>query len=1028
VELDASSPGGLCPACLMAGGLESQVTIRIGNEVPRPGPTPAQAGLEDDRFGPYRILRRIGEGGMGSIYLAEQSQPIQRQVALKVIKLGMDTRQVVARFESERQALALMDHPNIAHVYEAGTSERGRPYFVMEYVDGVAITQYCDQHLLNTRERLELFGPVCLALQHAHQKGIIHRDIKPSNVLVTEQDGKPFPKVIDFGIAKATDQRQAEYSAFTLLGNFAGTPEYMSPEQADLSSQDIDTTTDVYSLGVLLYELLVGALPFEGRFLREAGMAELLRIIREEDAPTPSDKLTKLGDTAAEVARCRRTDPATLRRQLAGDLNWIVMKALEKDRRRRYASVSELAADVRRHLEDHPVLASPPSRLYRARKFVRRHKVSVSAGLLVALSLVAGLIAVGWEARVAEVRRRDAEGQRARADGEAAQARMERSRAEELAREANAQRNQAEAHRQEAEAQRRDAEELFGGVRDLANSMIFDVADQIAELHGATAARETLVRKAVTYLDRLSKDPRATPELRKELAHAYLKIGDLQGLGVHPNLGDRTGAFQSYARSVALLEPLVKVRPQDPVLLHLLIEAYRRRGLLQEQEADAETDYARSIAMAEARLAAEPKSQEARHDLASSLAWLTARGIYQATVSERDILRARALFEELVKEGAKDPDIRRELAWQYQNLGNLYMNRDPQRSLNSLSTAIEQFASLAREYPANALYGREHAAALINASRVLQALNRTEEAVEYCKRAVALQQQVVDGDARNVSFRLDLVQFQLNLVFFLSNAGNRQEAMDTLKQALAEREQLVAEQPANPEFRYQRASLNERVGFTAGQMGDPKTALDHWRKAEAELEELVRQHSDRLTYGSLLARLHLHLGRSVEGDGTAGLTGCMSQEYDCSLDLAARYNGQPSTYIKSKDGVKTTGFGYMSQYFSATLYIGKRIRLSANLKSESVKEWGGLWMRVDDDNHPRNGRPSIVAFDNMHDGLKDRSIKGTTGWQNYSVVLDVPESATEIYIGFLLSGPGALWANGIRVEVVGSDVSMTGRL
>ncbi len=339
----------------------------------------------------YRVLQKVGEGGMGEVYEAEQRKPIRRKVALKVIKLGMDTKEIVARFESERQALALMDHAGIARVFDAGITERGQPFFAMEYVKGVPITDYCDRHCLPTRARLELFRQVCDGVQHAHQKGIIHRDIKPSNVLVAVQGEKPIPKIIDFGLAKATAQRLTERTLFTEHGQLIGTPEYMSPEQADFTGLDVDTRTDVYSLGLLLYELLVGALPFDSKELREGGLDVIRRKIREEQPARPSTRVTRLKDQSSTVAEKRGTDPAALSKRLRGDLDWIVMKALEKDRTRRYASASDFAADIERHLVHQPVQASPPSTVYRFRKFVARHKTGVAAGALVLAALILGI-------------------------------------------------------------------------------------------------------------------------------------------------------------------------------------------------------------------------------------------------------------------------------------------------------------------------------------------------------------------------------------------------------------------------------------------------------------------------------------------------------------------------------------------------------------------------------------------------------------------------------------------------------------
>jgi WD40 repeat protein/serine/threonine protein kinase len=338
------------------------------------------------QIGPYKLLQQIGEGGMGTVYMAEQSHPVQRKVALKVIKPGMDSRQIIARFEAERQALALMDHVNIARVLDAGTTNSGRPYFVMDLIQGVPINAYCDESRLTPRERLELFIPVCQAIQHAHQKGIIHRDIKPSNVMVTHYDGRPVPKVIDFGVAKAIEQKLTERTLFTQYGTLVGTLEYTSPEQAELSALGVDTRSDIYSLGVLLYELLTGTTPLKRQRVREAGYGEILRMIREEEPPKPSTRLSDSGEALASISAQRQMEPAKLTKLVRGELDWIVMKCLEKDRNRRYETVNSLAADVQRYLNDEPVQACPPSAWYRFRKFARRNKAMLATAAVVGLS------------------------------------------------------------------------------------------------------------------------------------------------------------------------------------------------------------------------------------------------------------------------------------------------------------------------------------------------------------------------------------------------------------------------------------------------------------------------------------------------------------------------------------------------------------------------------------------------------------------------------------------------------------------
>jgi WD40 repeat protein/serine/threonine protein kinase len=346
-------------------------------------------------IGPYKLLQLIGEGGMGTVWKAQQHEPVKRVVALKLIKAGLDSKQVIARFEAERQALALMDHANIARVLDGGTTNGGRPYFVMDLVKGVPITRYCDEQHLTPRQRLELFIPVCQAVQHAHQKGIIHRDLKPSNVLVALYDGKPVPKIIDFGVAKAAGQSLTEKTLATDFGSIVGTLEYMSPEQAEINQLDIDTRSDIYSLGVLLYELLTGTTPFSRKELEEAGMLEMLRVIREQDPAKPSTKLST-AEGLPTLAANRGTEPAKLTRLVRGELDWIVMKALEKDRNRRYETASGLAEDLQRYLADEPVMACRPSLGYRLRKFLRRNKAPVLAAGLVALALLCGGIGVAF--------------------------------------------------------------------------------------------------------------------------------------------------------------------------------------------------------------------------------------------------------------------------------------------------------------------------------------------------------------------------------------------------------------------------------------------------------------------------------------------------------------------------------------------------------------------------------------------------------------------------------------------------------
>jgi eukaryotic-like serine/threonine-protein kinase len=480
------------------------------------------------RIGPYKLLQQIGEGGMGTVFMAEQLQPVQRKVALKILKPGMDSRQVIARFEAERQALALMDHPHIAKVFDAGTTSTGRPYFVMELVKGVPITKYCDQRHLTPRRRLELFVPVCQAVQHAHQKGIIHRDLKPSNVLVALYDGQPVPKIIDFGVAKATGPKLTERTLFTEFGAIIGTLEYMSPEQAELNQLDIDTRSDIYSLGVLLYELLTGTTPLERRKLKESSLLEALRQIREEEPPKPSTRLDTTLDLPL-IAANRGHEPKKLCGLVRGEIDWIVMKALDKDRNRRYQTASGLARDIQRYLSDEPVEACPPSFGYTLRKLAWRHKAPLATAVVLVVGLLLSTVLV-WQQRQEALLQRDL-----------------------------------------AQEQRQQSESNFRKARQAVDDS-FTLLSESTLLNHPTPEplRKKLLQSAVRYYEDFVHEHGDDPALQAELVAACFRITNM----IYA-LGAEEDWLTPFEKGVAVMEDLMRKQPDLEALRPLQAGIFR---------------------------------------------------------------------------------------------------------------------------------------------------------------------------------------------------------------------------------------------------------------------------------------------------------------------------------------------------------------------------------------------------------------------------------------------------------------------
>jgi serine/threonine protein kinase/tetratricopeptide (TPR) repeat protein len=731
------------------------------------------------RIGAYKLLQLIGEGGFGRVYMAEQEYPVRRKVALKIIKLGMDTRQVIARFEAERQALALMDHANIATVLDAGATETGRPYFVMELVKGISITKYCDESRLTTRARLELFVQVCHAVQHAHQKGVIHRDIKPSNVLVTLHDSRPVPKIIDFGIAKATSQRLTDKTLFTEFRQFIGTPEYMSPDQAEISGLDVDTRTDIYSLGVLLYELLTGSTPFESKSLRSAGFDEIKRIIREVEPPMPSTRLQTLSGSEAgsTVASLRQTEPAHLSRMVKGDLDWIVMKALEKDRTRRYQTAAELAQDVDRHLGDQPVLAGPPGVLYKARKFVVRNRVGVAAMSVVLLALLGGLsvATIGYlqavEAQRELARERDA-------------ANVARGEAEAARRNEQTLRRQAEASAARALTEARRAAAASEFLSEMLSAL------DPRQARGRTVTVRYLLDEATERLAEgaLAEQPDVEASVRMTLGRTY------EALGLYDAAQEQIDA------AVALCVELHGEKSPEALAAESgLADLLRRRGELDAAEARYR------IVLAAQREVLGPHHRDTLSTQIGLGATLWRRG--DSTAAEETLRPTLTLLERV--RGTDDPETLRcavDLARALLGLGKL---GESERLLRS--ALLRQQDSLGSLHPYT-LQGMNHLG--LN----LERQGRLPEAERLFNEAFELDCQVLGRE------HPDTLIVRRNLVRVLRRQDRRAALRPYIEEDLRRATARVAERPDDPSALHACAALLLEVEFD--DLRDPQRALE----------------------------------------------------------------------------------------------------------------------------------------------------------------------------------------------------------
>jgi serine/threonine protein kinase len=833
------------------------------------------------RIGPYKLVEQIGEGGFGVVFLAEQTQPVRRKVALKVLKPGMDSRQVVARFEAERQALALMDHPNIAQIHDGGATPDGRPFFVMELVKGIPITDYCDRCNLTTRERLELLLSVCQAVQHAHQKGVIHRDLKPSNVLVAIVDGKPAVKVIDFGIAKAINQRLSEHTLATGFHQMVGTPLYMSPEQAELSPLDVDTRADIYALGVLLYELLTGTTPLEKERLSKANYDELRRLIREEEPPTPSARLSTLQEKLTAVAAQRRTEPRQLLRIVRGELDWIVMKALEKDRNRRYETANGLAMDVQRYLADEPVLACPPSASYRLRKFVRRNKGRVlAAGLLilVLLAAVAAVVAVQAKAN------RDLADKNVQLEAANERERQRFDLAMEVVGAFHTGVSEDVLLKQrEFEPLRK---KLLGGAAEFYGKLQTQLGD------AADARSKTALAKAYAGLAKTAADVGSTEQALRE----YDRARQLYEAMVGATPGEQTphrdlvevldGMAKVYSirkehdksrqvaeRAVVVAEEFVAAGPDHPERINLLARALNELGNVNPEPRDEQLpSYRRAAELAERLVAEHAEAPEYRISLAAAVGSLARIAYIMGRYEESLRLNNRVaeVREALRRADPADAKNRRGLGAAYQTAGMALIRLGRfEEALAELRRASQIQEELAAEQPAVIEYQTVLAGTYVYAAYALQSLGRPEEALKASRRQLAVYDLLVSRHPDRPELNNALASALTNAAWFLQGLGRTDEALPMFQRATDLYEALVKAHPADRNYRYNLAANMFQFGRMLEDTGRPVDAIAAYEQARDGFEALAKETPTDEATRLALAQTLLQLGGSL---GASGLT------------------------------------------------------------------------------------------------------------------------------------------------------------